>query len=134
MDGEEISIASLACTPAGALLLTERDELEGKEAVVKRIYRAVPDAAGKGGVLKKTLVVDLLHLADPDGWTRAEDGAIGLGPNYAFPYVTPECLAVPDPRTLLVANDNNYPFSSGRRPGEPDDNEFILIRLPSNLE
>ena len=134
VDGEDISVASLACTPAGALLLTERDELEGTEAAVKRIYRAVPDPAGRGGILEKTLVVDLLHLADPDGWTRAEDGAIGLGPDYAFPYVTPECLAVPDSRTLLVANDNNYPFSTGRRRGVPDDNEFILIRLPEALD
>jgi hypothetical protein len=28
-----------------------------------------------------------------------------------------------------VANDNNYPFSSGRRAGAPDDNELIQIRL-----
>jgi hypothetical protein len=36
-------------------------------------------------------------------------------------------------RTLVVANDNNYPFSSGRRPGEPDDNELIQVRLPRRL-
>jgi hypothetical protein len=34
-----------------------------------------------------------------------------------------------------VTNDNNYPFSSGRRPGRaPDDNEFILIDLPITLD
>lgn len=38
-----------------------------------------------------------------------------------------------DRRTLVVANDNNYPFSSGRRPGAPDDNELIVIRLPEPL-
>ncbi len=35
-----------------------------------------------------------------------------------------------DRRTLVIANDNNYPFSSGRRTGAPDDNEVIQVRLP----
>jgi hypothetical protein len=34
---------------------------------------------------------------------------------------------------LGVLNDNNYPFSAGRVPGQPDNNEFILIRLPQPL-
>lgn len=33
--------------------------------------------------------------------------------------------------TLGVLNDNNYPFSSGRTPGQRDPNEFIVIRLIS---
>jgi hypothetical protein len=27
-----------------------------------------------------------------------------------------------------VINDNNYPFSAGRNPNLPDDDEFIVIR------
>jgi hypothetical protein len=42
-------------------------------------------------------------------------------------------VLVKNPRTLVVANDNNFPFSSGRRPGSPDDNEIIEIRLPAPL-
>lgn len=38
-----------------------------------------------------------------------------------------------DARTLGVLNDNNYPFSAGRTPGQPDNNEFILIRLDAPL-
>ncbi len=36
-----------------------------------------------------------------------------------------------DERTLGIINDNNYPFGLGRHTatGQPDDNEFILIRL-----
>ena len=30
---------------------------------------------------------------------------------------------------IVVANDNNYPFSSGRAPGVADDNEFILLEV-----
>jgi hypothetical protein len=40
-----------------------------------------------------------------------------------------------DDQTLLVINDNNYPFSSGRRPSKaPDDNEFVLLHLPRPLD
>jgi hypothetical protein len=30
-------------------------------------------------------------------------------------------------------NDNNYPFSSARRPGQPDDTEFIVVELAEAL-
>jgi len=75
-----------------------------------------------------------MDIADARNLTRAEDGAIGLGRDYSFPYVTPECLVVIDERTLLVANDNNYPMSVGRRPPDtPDDSEFILLHLSRSL-
>ena len=32
-----------------------------------------------------------------------------------------------------MLNDNNFPFSSGRTPGEPDNNEFITVQLPASL-
>jgi hypothetical protein len=34
---------------------------------------------------------------------------------------------------IVVANDNNLPFSSGRRIGANDDNEFALLRVPELL-
>jgi hypothetical protein len=41
---------------------------------------------------------------------------------------------IPLGRTRLgVLNDNNFPFSAGRTPGVPDNNEFIIIRLPHPL-
>lgn len=30
-----------------------------------------------------------------------------------------------------MLNDNNYPFSAGRNPGRPDDNEAIVLRVPA---
>lgn len=42
-------------------------------------------------------------------------------------------MAILDDRTLIVANDNNFPFSAGRTPGKPDNNEFITIRLTHPL-
>ncbi len=35
---------------------------------------------------------------------------------------------------LLVLNDNNFPFSTGRTPGRADANEFIVIRLEQPLD
>jgi len=32
-------------------------------------------------------------------------------------------------KRLLVINDNNYPFSTGRNPNQPDNTEFILLNL-----
>jgi hypothetical protein len=47
--------------------------------------------------------------------------------------VTIEDVIIIDEATLGVLNDNNYPFSTGRNASEPDDNEFILIRLDETL-
>jgi hypothetical protein len=51
-----------------------------------------------------------------------------------FPFITIESLLILDERTLLVANDNNFPMSAGRTPGQPDDNEIIAIRLGTKLD
>ena len=133
MDGPDLSIASLEAWSDTVLLITERDEAEGAEAEIKRIYRLDLTAVDAHGFVAKSLVCDLLDIADPEGVTAAEPGAIGLGPDFAFPFVTPECLVILDAHTLLVANDNNFPFSNGRRPGKPDDNEFIRLVLPQPL-
>jgi hypothetical protein len=34
---------------------------------------------------------------------------------------------------LVIVNDNNYPFSTGRNPGGPDDTEIILVQLDKSL-
>ena len=133
-DREDISLASLEAFRDRVFLVLERDAGEGLTAEIKRVYRIDLDDLDDHGDLNKTLVCDLMDLDDSAGLTRAEDGAIGLGRNYSFPYVTPECLAIIDDRTLLVANDNNYPLSVGRRPPDtPDANEFILLRLSRSL-
>jgi hypothetical protein len=47
--------------------------------------------------------------------------------------VTIESVIILDDRTLGVLNDNNFPSSSGRTPGLPDNDEFITIRLGDRL-
>ena len=46
---------------------------------------------------------------------------------FTFPFVTIENVDVVDRRTIVLANDNNFPFSNGRRPGTADDTELILL-------
>jgi hypothetical protein len=128
-----VSISSLDGDGAGGLLVLERDPGEGRAAAIKRIYRVAPGQADDTGYLVRTLVCDLLALDDERGLTRRERGTIGLGRRFTLPFVTPECLLVVDGSTLIVANDNNYPFSSGRRPGEPDDTEIVRLRLNAPL-
>lgn len=115
-------------------LVIERDGGQGDTARFKQIYHVDLRVTEPGSLLKKTLLVDLMQITDSKGLTSAEPGAIGLGPVFKFPFVTIESVYPIDGQTLLVINDNNYPFSSGRRPGlAPDDNEFILLELPVEL-
>ncbi len=128
-----VSISSLDGDGGDGLLVLERDTGEGRAAAVKRVYRVVPDQVDAHGYLVKVLVCDLLNIDDDRGLTQRERGAIGLGRRFSLPFVTPECLVVLDASTIVVANDNNYPFSSGRRPGSPDDNEVVRLRLKTPL-
>ena len=116
-------------------LVIERDNGQGTAAQFKRIYQIDLRTAGTDGIVAKQLVVDLMALTDRDGLTHSEAGALGLGAVFTLPFVTIEDVYPIDDQTLLVINDNNYPFSSGRRPGKaPDDNEFVLLHLPRPLD
>lgn len=53
---------------------------------------------------------------------------------FTFPFVTIENVDVVDADHIIVANDNNLPFSSGRVLGRNDDNEFILLRVSEFLQ
>ncbi|MBK8167905.1 MAG: esterase-like activity of phytase family protein [bacterium] len=124
-----VSLSSLEADGTGGLLVLERDATEGRQAAIKRIYRVVPGRTEADGFLAKTLVCDLLSITDDRGLTRRQRGTLGLGERFSLPHVTPECLLVLDASTLVVAVDNNYPFSAGRRAGKPDDNEIVRLRL-----
>jgi hypothetical protein len=106
-------------------LAIERDAEQGAAAALKKIYLVDLEEFDEAGHLRKREIADLLHITNPAG--------LGYGKNpFRFPFETTEALAVVDECTILVLNDNNYPFSVGRHvaTGEPDDNEFILLRFP----
>ncbi|MFB4281738.1 esterase-like activity of phytase family protein [Nonomuraea sp. MTCD27] len=121
------AIGDAIAVDANRFLIIERDNLQGDAAKVKRIYLADMRDRDRDGKLDKTLVADLLDIADP----RGLGGAAGT---FRFPFQTIEDVVILDDRTLGVLDDNNFPFSNGRTPGKLDDNEFITVRLTHGLQ
>ncbi len=88
----------------------------------KRIYIADTTGVADGGFATKTELVDLMNIADPNDLNG--DGST----TFTFPYVTIEDVLILDANTLLVINDNNFPYGGGRALGS-DDTEFLRISL-----
>ena len=109
-----------------AFLVIERDNFEGAAAVFKKIFLVDFDEVDSAGFLVKHEVADLLNIDDPGNLA-------GFGPAFRFPFQTIESVIVLGRRALGVLNDNNYPFSAGRVPGQPDPNEFLVIKLDRPL-
>ena len=93
----------------------------------KKLFLIDLSGVASGGVVTKTELVDLMNLSDPDDLDR--DGKTV----YTMPYVTIENVLLQDARTLIVVNDNNFPYGGGRA-ASSDNTEFIRIRLPVSLE
>ncbi len=88
----------------------------------KRIYRIDNRVVDASGNVQKSLVVDLMNIADPNDLDR--DGST----TFTFPYVTIESVLLLDASTLLVINDNNYPGTGGRNLSS-DATEFLRINI-----
>jgi hypothetical protein len=95
-------------------------------APFKKLYLIDLSGVAHGGVVAKTELADLMSLADPDDLDR--DGQTG----FSLPYVTIEDVLVLDDHTLLVVNDNNFPYGGGRALAA-DETEFVRIKLPQGL-
>ncbi|MCA8923545.1 MAG: esterase-like activity of phytase family protein [Planctomycetes bacterium] len=114
-------------------LVLERDDSQGDLAGFKRLFEVELGAPGE--LLTKRPLLDLLDLRDPDGLAAGEEGDVGLGERFALPFVTIESVLYLSPTRVLIANDNNYPFSVGRHLGSdaPDDTELVELELPRAL-
>lgn len=126
LESPNFAIGDAIAVDNNRLLIIERDSAQGVDAIVKRVYLADKRDRDKDGNLDKTMVADLLNLANPRHIGGQADP-------FKFPFVTIEDVTILDDRTIAVLNDNNFPSSSGRTPGKPDNNEFITIRLAENL-
>jgi hypothetical protein len=98
-------------------------------AKFKYVYKISLKEADADGFVKKVGYIDLLDIKDPNGAAKrgSKDGI------FKFPFVTIECVDVVDGEHIVVANDNNLPYSAGRKPNQQDDNEFILLRVSELL-
>jgi glycerophosphoryl diester phosphodiesterase len=107
-------------------LVIERDGGQGDLAKFKKIYKVDLSKQDAKGFVAKEEVADLLNIPDPLDLNK--DGST----TYRMPFVTIENVLVIDANTILVANDNNYPFSIGRPPSI-DNNEIVQITLDKPL-
>ncbi|AWK86054.1 esterase-like activity of phytase family protein [Azospirillum thermophilum] len=126
-------------------LIIERDNLEGEPskacqgepkpdcfnvtAKFKRVYKIDFSQADADGFVKKVGYIDLMDMRDPKKLARLGDRNGTL----TFPFFTIENVDVVDAEHIIVGNDNNLPFSSGRAIGQNDHNEFVLLRVPELL-
>jgi glycerophosphoryl diester phosphodiesterase len=110
-------------------LVIERDNNQADAAKFKKIYKINLSQKDEAGYVAKQEVADLLNIQDPNDLDQ--DGST----RFRFPFQTIEDVLVIDATTLLVANDNNYPFSVGRPPAI-DNTEILLLGLeqPLNLD
>ncbi len=120
------SIGDLTRAGERTFLVIERDNNEGPAALFKKVFLVDFDDVDAAGFVVKHQVADLLNIKDPNH--------LG-GPNavFRFPFQTIEAVIPLDRYRLGVLNDNNYPFSAGRAAGQPDPDEFIVIRLDTRL-
>jgi hypothetical protein len=99
-------------------------------AKFKRIYKIELTDANAGGPVRKIGSIDLMKIADPNKKSikPLTDGVL------TFPFFTIENVDIVDARHIVVANDNNLPFSSSRDPNKADDNEIILLEVEAFLK
>jgi hypothetical protein len=127
-------IGDLTALDEHRFILIERDDFQGADARQKKIYLIDLRRVSPDGYLEKRLVLDLLDIGDPKEISLpARPGEFGVGDPFSFPLQSVESLEVLGGERLLIANDNNFPFSDGRwlARDRPDDTELIVVRAPA---
>ncbi|WP_075214375.1 esterase-like activity of phytase family protein [Mongoliimonas terrestris] len=99
-------------------------------ALFKRVYMIDFSGVESGGAVKKVAGIDLMAIDDPNGLARQGNRD---DKTFRMPFVTIENVDKVDDTHIIVANDNNYPFSKGRSVSAEDDNEFVLLAVPEFL-
>ncbi len=118
-------------------LVIEQDDQQNANARIKRIYLADLSNA-PGGVITKTLLADLLKIDDPHnlGTDKAFGSTadqFGLAP-FSFPYQFVSGVYPFDAKTIIVMNDNHFPFGTGRDASKAAPTELIGLTLPTALD
>lgn len=97
-------------------------------AKVKRITLVDTARIDGEGYIHRIGHIDLMNIDDPDGKAIAKISGKSVAANkFTFPFFTIENVMRVDANHILVANDNNLPFSGGREIGKAANNEFILL-------
>jgi glycerophosphoryl diester phosphodiesterase len=121
------AIGDMTVINANEYLVLERDSNQGLDAKFKKVFKIDLSQKDANGFFAKEEIADLLNIQD--GSDLNKDGSTV----YKMPFLTIENILVIDDRTILVANDNNYPFSIGRPPAI-DNNEMVILGLDQTLK
>lgn len=119
---------SLACTGE------DKSACYPQPAKVKHIVLVDTSKVDADGFIARLGHIDLMDIQDPDEKAILPTQASrDLGGKFTFPFFTIEDVMRVDDAHILVANDNNLPFSGGRQIGKAADNEFILLNVADLL-
>lgn len=103
-------------------------------AMLKRIVLIDTASVDADGLVRRIGHIDLMDIADPDGKSRIETAANrDLEGVMTFPFFTIENVMAVSDTEIMVAMDNNLPFSSGRQLDKAADNEFVLLDVSGML-
>ena len=103
-------------------------------AMLKRVVLIDTASVDDNGMVRRIGHIDLMDIADPDGLARLETAANrDLTGKFTLPFFTIEDVMRVDEEHIIVATDNNLPFSSGRQLDEAMANEFVLLAVPEML-
>ena len=123
---ERFAIGDFTPINNNEFLVIERDNGQGSTALFKKIFKVDFSKIDANGFVSKEEVANLLNIQDTNDLNG--DGKT----TYDMPFQTIEDVLVIDSKTILVANDNNYPFSIGRPPAI-DNNEMVVLELDKPL-
>jgi hypothetical protein len=101
-------------------------------AMLKRVVLIDTASLDADGFVRRIGHIDLMAIADPEGKARLETAG-GVAGTFTFPFFTIEDVMRVDDSHIMVAVDNNLPYSSGRAIDKAADNEFILLSVPELL-
>ncbi|WP_334175465.1 esterase-like activity of phytase family protein [Pseudoxanthobacter sp.] len=119
--------AAKACKPDA----TDLSACYPLPAKVKNIVLVDTASVDDEGYIRRIGHVSLLDIADPEH--KALPGMKPASGPFTFPFFTIEDVVRVDDTHIMVANDNNLPFSGGREIGKAANNEFILLSVPDLL-
>ncbi len=101
-------------------------------AMVKHVVLIDTADIDEDGFVRRVGQIDLMNIADPDGKARiTTDG--GEEGRFSLPFFTIEDVMRIDDTHIMVAIDNNLPFSSGRKLDAAADNEIVLLSVAEFL-
>jgi hypothetical protein len=102
--------------------------------LVKRVVLIDTATLDADGFVRRIGHIDLMDIADPDGMNRQETTANrDLAGKMTFPFFTIESVRAVSDTQIIVGNDNNLPYSSGRKLDAAADTEYMLLDVPELL-